>query len=233
AIVHLQSKTTIPKKLCAFHENPYSVDCACVSRRGSCITATLIHCGSEMRGHNMYLFVVLVLAASSVLQAAKVSPLIERVSDHKDFKKLLRTRTNVLILYTKSGTSGDGQLKLLSGVAQAVRGQGTIAWVNCGDSEGRKLCKKMKVDPSSKKGGWELLHYKDGTFHTEYDRPSTFKSMVAFLKDPTGAPLWEENPEAKDVTHVGKREGELTPDETACSEVRPRSAVARPQRNEA
>lgn len=26
--------------------------------------------------------------------------------------------------------------------------------------------------------------------------------MVAFLKEPTGAPLWEENPEAKDVVHV-------------------------------
>lgn len=29
-----------------------------------------------------------------------------------------------------------------------------------------------------------------------------FQSMVAFLKDPTGAPLWEENPEAKDVVHI-------------------------------
>lgn len=28
------------------------------------------------------------------------------------------------------------------------------------DSEGRKLCKKVKVDPSSKPGGAELLHYK-------------------------------------------------------------------------
>lgn len=26
--------------------------------------------------------------------------------------------------------------------------------------------------------------------------------MVAFLKDPRGAPLWEENPEAKDVVHI-------------------------------
>lgn len=38
-----------------------------------------------------------------MLEAAKVSPLIEKVSDHKDFKKLLRTRTNVLVLYTKTG----------------------------------------------------------------------------------------------------------------------------------
>lgn len=31
---------------------------------------------------------------------------------------------------------------------------------------------------------------------------SLFQSMVAFLKDPSGPPLWEENPEAKDVVHV-------------------------------
>lgn len=40
---------------------------------------------------------------ASAVQAVKVSPLIEKVSDHKDFKKLLRTRTNVLVLYTKTG----------------------------------------------------------------------------------------------------------------------------------
>lgn len=28
------------------------------------------------------------------------------------------------------------------------------------------------------------------------------QSMVAFLKDPEGAPLWEEDPEAKDIVHV-------------------------------
>ena len=28
------------------------------------------------------------------------------------------------------------------------------------------------------------------------------QSVVAFLKDPEGAPLWEEDPDAKDVVHV-------------------------------
>jgi len=32
--------------------------------------------------------------------------------------------------------------------------------VSLRDSEGRKLCKKVKVDPSSKHGAAELLHYK-------------------------------------------------------------------------
>nr|XP_019956165.1 PREDICTED: protein disulfide-isomerase A5 [Paralichthys olivaceus] len=163
--------------------------------------ASWTRCGSRMKEARMFTLVLLVWLLS-VLEAVKVSPLIEKVSDHKDFKKLLRTRTNVLVLYTKTATSGDSHLKLLSDVAQTVKGQGTIAWVNCGDSEGRKLCKKVKVDPSSKHAGAELLHYKDGTFHIEYNRPATFKSMVAFLKEPSGPPLWEENPEAKDIVHI-------------------------------
>ncbi|MGH0156236.1 UNVERIFIED_CONTAM: hypothetical protein FKN15_065286 [Acipenser sinensis] len=114
-----------------------------------------------------------------------MSPLIETVSDHKDFKKLLRTRTNVLILYSKSAAAGERQLKLLSDVAQAVKGQGTIAWVDCGDSEGRKLCKKTKVDPSSKRSGVELLHYKDGIFHTEYNRPETYKVLAGMNVHPS------------------------------------------------
>ncbi|EMP24375.1 Protein disulfide-isomerase A5, partial [Chelonia mydas] len=72
----------------------------------------------------------------------------------------------------------------------------------CSDAESRKVCKKMKADPNSKEKGVELLHYKDGAFHTEYNRAVTLKSVVAFLKDPEGAPLWEEDPEAKDVVHV-------------------------------
>uniref|UniRef100_A0A8K9Y035 Protein disulfide isomerase family A, member 5 n=1 Tax=Oncorhynchus mykiss TaxID=8022 RepID=A0A8K9Y035_ONCMY len=118
----------------------------------------------------MYIFVLLVCLASVLQAAVKVSPLIEKVSDHKDLKKLLRTRSNVLVLYTKSATSGDSKFKLLSDVAQVVKGQGTIAWY-------AKCLLSLSRAPSR-------------------------QSMVAFLKDPTGAPLWEENPEAKDIVHV-------------------------------
>ncbi|KAM4626318.1 protein disulfide-isomerase A5 [Discoglossus pictus] len=152
-------------------------------------------------GHKMRLLPVLILLPSLVL-SLKISPLIEKINEHKDFKKLLRTRNNVLVLYSKSAQAAERQLKLLSDVAQDVKGRATISWIDCGDPEGRKLCKKMKVDLSAKSNGVELLHYKDGTFHTEYSRPGTHKSMVAFLKDPEGAPLWEENAEAKDVVHI-------------------------------
>lgn len=151
-------------------------------------------------------FPLLLLGLTAFLLAfgysLKLSPLIEKISDHKDFKKLLRTRNNVLVLYSKSAAAAESSLRLLSNVAQEVKGRGTISWIDCGDTESRKLCKKMKVDPNSKEKGVELLHYKDGAFHTEYNRAVTLKSMVAFLKDPEGAPLWEEDPEAKDIVHV-------------------------------
>ncbi|XP_073401366.1 protein disulfide-isomerase A5 isoform X1 [Dendrobates tinctorius] len=155
-------------------------------------------CGGTRRMRLLHVLIIF----PSILLALKLSPLIEKISDHKDFKKLLRTRNNVLVLYSKSAQAAERQLKLLSDVAQDVRGRATVSWIDCGDSESRKLCKKMKVDPSAKTGGAELLHYKDGTFHTEYNRPATYKSMVAFLKDPEGAPLWEENPDAKDIVHI-------------------------------
>ena len=31
---------------------------------------------------------------------------------------------------------------------------------------------------------------------------NSLQSVVAFLKDPEGAPLWEEDPEAKDIVHI-------------------------------
>nr|XP_032821393.1 protein disulfide-isomerase A5-like [Petromyzon marinus] len=58
----------------------------------------------------------------------------------------------------------------------------------------------MKVVPDA--DGVELLHYRDGAFHIEYTRPETFKSMTAFLRDPLGAPLWEDSPSARDVKHL-------------------------------
>uniref|UniRef100_A0A8C9UF55 Protein disulfide isomerase family A member 5 n=1 Tax=Serinus canaria TaxID=9135 RepID=A0A8C9UF55_SERCA len=127
----------------------------------------------------------------------KVSPLIEKITDHKDFKKLLRTRNNVLVLYSKSGKSF-----FFSFVSLILQLFVPSKVCSKGDTESRKLCKKMKVDPNSKEKGVDLLHYKDGAFHTVYNRAVTLKSMVAFLKDPEGAPLWEEDPEAKDIVHV-------------------------------
>lgn len=68
----------------------------------------------------------------SWLSSTKVSLLIERLSNPKDLKKRLRTHNNVFVLYSGSEVAAESHLKLLSTVAQAVKGQGTICWVDCG-----------------------------------------------------------------------------------------------------
>lgn len=57
---------------------------------------------------------------------------LDEVSDLKEFKKLLKTRTSVLACFTKSMRDSLALVKQLSEVAEAVRGTGTIVTVDCG-----------------------------------------------------------------------------------------------------
>ena len=59
-------------------------------------------------------------------------------------------------------------------------GIATLAIINCGKA--KKVCKKLKSSPNPR----ELKHFKDGEYHKDYDRQDTAKSMINFLRDPTG-----------------------------------------------
>ncbi|CAH1241659.1 PDIA5 [Branchiostoma lanceolatum] len=120
------------------------------------------------------------------------------VEDHKEFKKILRTRTNVLSLFAKSERAAGPILDTYAQVAEDMKGLSTLVFVDCSDKEAKKLCKKVKSNPNT----YELKHYKDGDFNKGYDRQETYKSMINFLRDPTGDLPWEEDPTAKDVVHV-------------------------------
>ncbi|EDO41376.1 predicted protein, partial [Nematostella vectensis] len=128
---------------------------------------------------------------------------IEEVNDVKPFKKLLRTNKNLLVLFAKSEKDASKKLSLLGEVAMAIKGKGTVAFINCGDS--KKLCKKFKVSPKP----LALKHYKEGDFNKDYDRLDTFKSMMTFMNNPTGDAPWEEEPGSSDVVHLEKA-GELS-----------------------
>ncbi|XP_033107441.1 protein disulfide-isomerase A5-like [Anneissia japonica] len=118
------------------------------------------------------------------------------VDDIKEFKKLLRTRKNVMVLYTKTAKAANGIINVYSDVALEMKGLGTMAFVDCG--EAKKLCKKFKVSPSS----YVLKHYKDGEYNRDYDRKEVFKSLVNFMRDPTGDAPWDEDENAADVMHL-------------------------------
>nr|WDU65913.1 putative disulfide isomerase Tcis_disulfideisomerase_A5like [Tityus cisandinus] len=146
-------------------------------------------------------FMPFLLILLTVLQCASrkmdSKSLVEVVTDFKDFKKLLRTKNNVMVLYSKSARDSTDILKLYTVVAEEIKGQATLAYIDCG-GEGKKLCKKLKISPEP----LSIKHYNNGDFHKDYDRKETIQSMVNFLKDPSGDMPWEEDEAAKDIIHV-------------------------------
>ncbi|KAJ8307304.1 hypothetical protein KUTeg_015388 [Tegillarca granosa] len=122
--------------------------------------------------------------------------LILSIDDLKEYKKVLRTKTNLLIIFAKSAKSASDSMSLFGEVAMEMRGKATLALVDC--SNAKKLCKNAKTNPSK----LELKHFKDGEFNKDYDRKMAKKSMVNFLLDPTGDIPWEEEPTATDVIHI-------------------------------
>lgn len=121
---------------------------------------------------------------------------VVHISDIKDWKKELRTKKNVLALFTKDSKKSTKLIGLLDKVSVAMRGLATLVLVDCGDAA--KLCKKLKISPKVHL----LNHYSNGDFNKVYDRKETESSMVLFLRDPTGEIPWEEDAAAKDVLHL-------------------------------
>lgn len=126
---------------------------------------------------------------------------LDEFTELKDFKKVLRTKTNVLVLYVKSLKAADATIKVFKNVAGIVRGSGTMVLIDC-SGDGKKICKKMKVNPEP----YAMKHYKSGEYHKDYDRKMTVTSMVTFMQDPTGEIPWEEDDSAVDVKHLDSRE---------------------------
>ena len=89
------------------------------------------------------LFVVLslILLTQGAKKASKAT--VEELVEHKDLKKLLRTKNNVLVYFFDKPAKPI--ITLLREVADKVKGTGTIVSVDCNQSDGKKLCKKLKV----------------------------------------------------------------------------------------
>ena len=91
------------------------------------------------------LTLTLVISLVLVVQAAKKGPkaTVEEIVEHKDFKKLLRTKNNVLVYFFDK--PGKHLITTLREVADKIKGTGTLVSVDCNNSDGKKLCKKLKV----------------------------------------------------------------------------------------
>lgn len=122
---------------------------------------------------------------------------INDIVDIKDFKKLLRTKNNVLTLFIKSVKQNSNIIKVFEETAEIIKGQGTMILIDC-TSESKKLCKKLKVDTES----YIIKHFKDGEFYKNYDRKETVSSMLNFMRDPTGDIPWDEDSTASNIVHI-------------------------------
>lgn len=56
---------------------------------------------------------------------------ITDIGDIKDFKKLLRTKTNVLILYVNEPKNSHTIVDVVKDTADAMKGQATLAIIDC------------------------------------------------------------------------------------------------------
>lgn len=71
---------------------------------------------------------------TSYTQSAKSNSknlLVENITDGKDLKKLLRTKTNVLIVFYNSPKKAQSILDTMRDVARNIKGEGVIAVINC------------------------------------------------------------------------------------------------------
>lgn len=144
--------------------------------------------------------ILLLLAASiSLSHSASSSPKhLTVVSDLKEWKKLLKTHTNVLSLFTNGEKHITSFLPTYDKVAGQIRGKGTMVYIDCTTKDGKKLCKNLKIKPNP----FVMKHYKDGQFNKDYDRLMQEKSLYGFMENPTADPPWSEDPGARDVRHV-------------------------------
>lgn len=131
-------------------------------------------------------------------QGQKISS-TDEVTDIKEFKKILRTKNNVLVCFINNPKKALGILTIFKEAAEIIRGQGTMLIIEC-TGETKKLCKKLKVPTEVP---YTLRHYKDGDFHKVYDRKETAASIVNFMRDPTGDIPWNEDDSlGSDVVHL-------------------------------
>ena len=152
----------------------------------------------------LLLFLSFLVSWPSYSEAAKKTnkASIHDISDHKEFKKFMKTKTNVLV-YFFDKPSNTNIMTVLREVSDKVKGTGSIVSIDCGaGQDGKKLCKKLKVSVPIANKGYLLKHYKDGDFHKDYDRLETVESMTTFLKDPKGEAPWEEDQASANVVHI-------------------------------
>lgn len=145
-----------------------------------------------------FLLIFVLSSAVSGQNRSSKTHTIENLQNEKEFKKLLKTKNNILVIFMNTSKENQNILKIFRESSDLIKGLGTMVAIDCSTGDLKKLCKKLKVAPSP----FVMKHYKDGEFHKVYDRAMTVASITNFMKDPTGDIPWEEDPTGVDVVHI-------------------------------
>lgn len=79
---------------------------------------------------NLLTYCLLVAYVTHTVLAA-VSNTLETCQDEKGFKNMLKTRPNLLVLFSKSDVEVREVLKLLKEVNLVIKNTATIGYINC------------------------------------------------------------------------------------------------------
>lgn len=73
----------------------------------------------------------LIIVQPSLQARKQKTSVLTDINDIKEFKKLLRTKTNVLILYVNNAKSTAPVSDVFRNTADAMKGQATLAIIDC------------------------------------------------------------------------------------------------------
>lgn len=76
-------------------------------------------------------FQLSVAAACVLAKTPSKSAVVDDITEFKEFKKLLRTRINVLVLFVKDRAAASATIRVFTEAADHVRGQGTMVLMDC------------------------------------------------------------------------------------------------------
>lgn len=71
------------------------------------------------------------LVLSSVETKKQKTAVLSDISDIKDFKKILRTKTNVLVLFVNEMKKAHNMVEVFKETADTMRGQATLILIDC------------------------------------------------------------------------------------------------------
>ncbi|KAE9556544.1 hypothetical protein FO519_000238 [Halicephalobus sp. NKZ332] len=95
-------------------------------------------------------------------------------------------------------------MKILNEAAEFIKGEGTLAFVDCIPKTGQKLCKLLKgIAPE--KVPFIIKYYKNGEFNKVYDRQFAAETIERFMRDPDGPIPYADEPGAEVVLHPYKK----------------------------